>query len=414
MQKVFFLMPGQGAQYVEMGKDICEKYPEVERIYDTANRVLGEDIKRMCFEADIDELTRTENTQIAVFLNSVAMYKALSNRYNLEPVGFAGHSLGEFSALVCAESLDLESAIRLVRKRGQFMQETSEQFPSKMVALRNISVQEIENHCRMISEKGSHVAIANYNSPNQVVITGYKNAVDEVVEKLTKLGADEIVVNVKTPFHTELMQSSADQFMKEIENVEIKHPKYEVIANLTGEPYLKSDDISDMLVKQIISPVKWIQTMEYVKSLNVDLVIDIGPKDIVKKLAKQNGIKTPTFAASVNDDMKTLTQKFLSPKTVVSFLSKALGLVVSLKNYNDNIEEYNEGVVKPYKRIEEMKRTFQNQSYELSEMEVNEVLSLLNTIFETKKTPLHEREKRIQDLMKVAPSPQENKDLITQ
>lgn len=414
MKKVAFLMPGQGAQYVEMGRELCEKYPEVESIYDTANEVLGIDIKRICFEGDMNELTRTENTQIAVFLNSVATYRAMKKRYNFEAICFAGHSLGEFSALVCAESIDLESAILLVRKRGQFMQEISESFQSKMVALRNISIQEIEEHCQIVSEKGNYVGIANYNASNQIVITGYKDAVNEVVEKLNELGADEIVVNVKTPFHTKLMQAAADSFREEIKQIEFKQPKYEVIANLTGKPYLEKDDIADMLVKQITNPVKWIQTMEYIKALDVDLIIDIGPKDTVKKLAIHNGIITPTFAAGLNDDLKTLTQKYLSPKTVVSFVSKASGIAVSTKNYNDNMEAYQEGVVRPYKRIEEIKKLVQNNQIDISEAEVNEVLSLLNTIFDTKKTPAIEREKRMKQLLELAPSYEKEKSLVTQ
>lgn len=404
MKRIAFLMPGQGAQYAGMGKDICEKYPEVEIVYDIANEVLGTDIKKICFEGDMNDLTRTENTQIAVFLNSIATYKALKKRYNFEPVCFAGHSLGEFSALVCAESIDLESAIRLVRKRGEFMQKISESFQSKMVALRNVSVQEIEDHCQMVAEKTNYVGIANYNAPNQIVITGYKDAVDEVVENLTAIGADEIVVNVKTPFHTKLMQATADAFKEEVQKVEIKYPKYEVISNLTGKPYFEKDDIADMLVKQIVNPVKWISTMEYIKTLDIDLIIDIGPKDTVKKLAIHNDLNTPTFAVALNEDLKTLTQKYLSPKTVVSFVSKALGIAVSTKNYNDNNEEYQEGVVKSYKRIEQIKQLVQNNTNNISEAEVEEILSLLNAIFETKNTPVAEREKRMKELLEFSPT----------
>ncbi|MEB2302391.1 ACP S-malonyltransferase [Lysinibacillus xylanilyticus] len=411
MQRIFFLMPGQGAQYVEMGKELCDKYPEVEQIYNTANEVLGIDIKGICFTGDMTELTKTENTQIAVFLSSVAAYQVLRNRYNFEPIGFAGHSLGEFSALVAAGSLDLESAIRLVRKRGEFMQAVSDSFPSKMVALRNISIQEIEKQCQVTSEKGKFVGIANYNAPNQIVITGYQEAVEEVVEQLTKQGADEIVVNVKTPFHTELMQAAADAFREEIMKYEFKQPEYEVIANLTGKPYQKDDDIKEILVQQITNPVKWIQTMDYLTGVDADLVLDIGPKDIVQKLAKYNQVSTPTFAFAKTEDLKTLTQKYLAPKTIINFVSKALGIAVSLKNYNDDIELYQEGVVKPYKRMEEIKTQVQYTADGISETDVNEIMSLLNTIFETKKTPQAEREKRMKELMEF--SPEQKKDLVT-
>ncbi|MEW4327510.1 ACP S-malonyltransferase [Rossellomorea marisflavi] len=402
MKKVVFLMPGQGAQFAGMGKEICDMYPEVEYVYDLADKVLGTDIKRMCFEGDIDELTRTENTQIAVFLSSVAAFKALDGRYNLEPLCFAGHSLGELTALVCAGSLELESAIRLVRARGIFMQEVSEQFSSKMVAVRNVPLPEIEEQCRTVSVQDHYVAIANYNAPNQIVLTGYKESVDVVVGKLRESGGDEIIVNVKTPFHTKLMEAAAARFADEVVRHDFKHPAYPVMSNVTGHPHNTEDDIADMLVKQITSPVKWIQTMEYLKNLEEDfLVIDMGPKDILKKLALSNEVGVPVFALSHEEDVKTLKQKYLSPKTVVSFISKALGIAVSLKNHNDHHDPllYEQGVVAPYKRLEAIKATIQQQQNHMTLSDQEEIQELVSTIFEAKKTPMKEREERMAGLM---------------
>jgi [acyl-carrier-protein] S-malonyltransferase len=412
MKKVVFLIPGQGAQYAGMGKEICEKYPEVESIYDIANEILKIDIKRMCFEGAIDELTRTENTQVAVFLTSIAAFRAMKSRYDFESVCFAGHSLGEFAALVCAESIDLEAAISLVRKRGQLMQEISEDIQSKMVAIRNISVQEIEKHCKIVSEKGKTVGIANYNSSNQIVVSGYKEAVEEVVEVLRELGAEDIAINVKSPFHTILMEAAAKEFEVEVKKYEFKTPKCEVISNLTGKPYEKTDNIAEMLVKQITNPVRWIQTMEYIKEVGADLVIDIGPKDIVKKLALSNGIKIPAYAISNNEDLKELKLRVLSPKTIVSFVSKALGIAVALKNYNNNLKEYEAGVIKPYRKIEQIKQVIQGKQGQISESEIKEILMNLNTIFKTKGTPEEERTRRVKALLELVPKDINTKNLL--
>lgn len=300
-----FVFPGQGSQYVGMGRDLYETYPEARALFDEADGILGFSISRLCFEGPKEELDDTINTQPAILAMSVACFKVLGTRYkeqgkgrenlepgtlNLEPAFVAGHSMGEYTALVAAGALDFADGLKLVRERGRVMKEVGELNPGAMAAIIGLDVGMLEDICQeaRIQFPASSVQIANYNSPGQIVISGHKEALEQAMELAREQGAKRVVpLAVSIASHSPLMRPAAEAFADVVAQVDFHQPRMPVVANVTAAPITTVAEIKEELVKQLTSTVRWVESVQYMIAQGVTTFVEIGPKDVLTGLIRR-------------------------------------------------------------------------------------------------------------------------------
>jgi [acyl-carrier-protein] S-malonyltransferase len=289
MSKLAFVFSGQGSQEVGMGKDLIKNYKEANELFDEANVALkneGFDLKKLCLEGPEEELAKTINAQPAMLTISMILYKLL-RKNNINPDIVAGHSLGEYSALVAASSIEFKDAIKLVRKRGKYMQNATPLGTGSMAAIISLKKDKIEELIKKVSKFGT-IEIANYNSPYQIVVSGKT----EVIKKLLILGEKEEEINivplkVSAPFHSSLMRKAKDNLASYIEDINIQDPQIPVICNVTADYVRTKEEIKDALIEQVTHPIKWVDIIKRINSEGINYFIEVGPGNVLKKLIKQ-------------------------------------------------------------------------------------------------------------------------------
>ncbi len=287
MVKIAFVFPGQGSQFVGMGKDFYDHVSSARKLLDEANEVLGCDLTSICFNGPEETLKLTENTQPALLVHSTMALKILRGN-GIDSVLAAGHSLGEFSALVSAGALQFKDAVRLVRLRGQFMQEAVPVGVGSMAAIIGLEIDTLQQLCDQISEDSCMVQPANLNSPVQIVIAGHKEAVKQVSEKALKAGAKKaVLLPVSAPFHSALMKPAEIKLQKELEQTEFYDLSYPVITNIEAKPITKGSEARSALVKQVCSPVRWSETMQVLVDQGIETVIELGAGKVLSGLIKR-------------------------------------------------------------------------------------------------------------------------------
>lgn len=290
-----FVFPGQGAQFTGMGKDLYENNKVAKNLFDKANEILGFNITDIMFEGTDEELKQTKVTQPAVFLHSVISALCLGD--NFKPEMTAGHSLGEFSALVAAGALSFEDGLKLVYKRALAMQKACEAAPSTMAAIIALPDATIEEVCAEVSKPGNIVVAANYNCPGQVVISGNIEAVNEACEKLKAAGAKRALpLKVGGAFHSPLMQPAKDELESAIEATEFHTPKCPVYQNVDAKPHTDPEEIKKNLIAQLTAPVRWTNEVQNMIADGATDFTECGPgkvlQGMIAKIAKGNDAVT--------------------------------------------------------------------------------------------------------------------------
>ena len=282
--KKAYLFPGQGSQYVGMGKDLYDQFPAAKKIFDEADSLLNVSLSRICFEGPDEELKQTKNTQPAIFVHSMALWKILNPS---DGAMVAGHSLGEYTALVAAGALSFADAVALVRLRGEAMQKAGEENPGTMAAVIGLDAESVVEVCRTASEAGI-VQPANFNSPGQIVISGSVEGVRKGMELAKTRGAKlvkELVVS--GAFHSPLMQNAKEILRKALDTVECRDALIPVYANVTAQPVTKADDIKKLLFDQVTSPVRWEETVVNMSEAGAASFVEIGPGKVLQGLVKR-------------------------------------------------------------------------------------------------------------------------------
>ncbi len=302
MTEFAFIFPGQGSQKVGMGAELSTTYLIAAEVFDEADEILGRSISELCFEGPETELKQTENTQIAILTCSVATLRILTH-LGIVPKVVAGHSLGEYSALIAAGVLDFKDALRLVSARAQFMGEAGGQKNGTMAAILGMPTEQLQN---IINQVDGVVVIANFNCPGQLVISGENVAVNEVVA----LASEEIGARrcrplpVSGAFHSPLMESAQEKFKAVIESVSFKPLQTDIVLNVTGDYVTDIDNIKRLLLQQIIEPVQWENTLNSIEKQGITNFIEVGPGTVLSGLVKRT---LPDSSVMNVEDVKTLS-----------------------------------------------------------------------------------------------------------
>lgn len=313
MAKVAYLFPGQGSQKVGMGKDLVERHPHLRALFARADEVLGFGITKLCFEGPEEELVQTQNTQPAIFLVSMAILDVLG-KAGAAPLAAAGHSLGEYGALVCAGVLGLEDALQLVRRRGELMAAVNARTPGAMAAIIGLSGDAVGTVCAKAGAEGLGVVEpANYNTPQQTVISGQAAAVERAMALAKEAGAEKVVrLQVGAPFHCSLMSALQEEFAAELERYQFKDPQFPVVANVTGDYVRSADAVKDALRRQVAGAVRWTDSIQRLARDGFDTYVEVGPGRTLVGLVRQI---QPEAAGHSTGDAKRLDTFLSQPRT---------------------------------------------------------------------------------------------------
>jgi [acyl-carrier-protein] S-malonyltransferase len=286
MGKLAFLFPGQGSQYCGMGRDLAENFPESQRVFEEANAALGFSMSDLCYTASLEELKQTENTQPAMLTVSVAAYRALEKR-GIQPDFVAGHSLGEYSALVAAGGLDFSSAVKLVRARGRYMQEAVPLGEGAMAAILGLAPAEVLEICKKAADN-EIVSPANLNSPEQTVISGTAAAVKRAVEIASQNGAKRaVILPVSAPFHCALMAPAQKRLEHDLRVASFGPLKIPLITNVDAEAVTSGDEEREALIRQVTAPVRWLDSVHEMIESGVTIFLEVGPGKVLCGLLRQ-------------------------------------------------------------------------------------------------------------------------------
>ena len=305
------LFPGQGSQIVGMGSEFYNNFPNVKKIFLEADEVLNFKISKIILDGPENELKLTQNTQPSILIVSYAIFSVLKKEFNfdMEKVKyFAGHSLGEYSALLCANAINFKDALKLIFERGKSMQEAVPIGQGSMLAVLGSSVEEIKNFLTLLKNKGV-CEIANDNANGQIILSGNIEAIEEFKDILKKNKKKGITLPVSAPFHCSLMNSAAIKMKEKIDKADFKKPNFEIVSNVTALPTNKPDKIKNLLVQQIYSKVRWRESILFMGNKKINDFVEIGPGKILSGLIKRILPSSKSFSVNSIDDIKNLNNE---------------------------------------------------------------------------------------------------------
>ncbi|ACL75337.1 ACP S-malonyltransferase [Ruminiclostridium cellulolyticum] len=395
MERVALLFPGQGSQYAGMGKSLYDEFKAARLTFEEANDVLKFDIKRLCFDGLLSDLSKPENIQLTLLTVSVATFRAYMEQVGMNPVIAAGHSLGEYSALTCSGAVSFPDMLKIVNVRSKLSQELADSGLGGMTIIDGLDPDVVEECCSLVSRQGHIVTVSCYNSATQTAISGHQNAVMEAEDKLIELGAQITPIIGSAPFHSAVMETAGERLKEELGKYTFRSFNFPVISNFTALPYEKPNRLPELLQHQMSHPVQWQRIMNYLKYKGIKITIEIGPQNVLRNLVKSsiNGIEAFSFGQQEDRDRIIKDERFSKRKESIGeqgseFISMCLAMAVSTKNRNDNVTEYNKGVIEPYERIAGLQQRFKKDGTQPKIEQMYQAVEMLQTVLLTKKIDL--------------------------
>lgn len=403
MTKIGMLFPGQGSQFVGMGVMLAEHHAIARRTFEEASETLGWDVLKLCAEGDSARLTETANAQPAILTHSVAAYRVWSAEWGVSPALGAGHSLGEFSALACNGVLTFADAVRLVRKRGEFMQSAVRNANGAMAAVSGISDERLEELLLQASIGDSVVVLAGFNSPVQRVVSGDKAALGRLTLLLSDRSVRVTPLNVGAAFHSPYMEDASERLREQLVRCQFHAPQWPVLSNVTGLPHDgRPKSLVRLLTRQLTEPVRWLSCMEEMLATGIDRAIESGPGSVLSRLWKSFAPETETETETAySDDRQGLTKQIGNHRMAgySDFLPRCLGIAAATRNNRDDPDAYRVGVIEPYREVERMAREQAEAGSLPTEEQLRKGWSMLQSMFETKGTEPAERTSRLVRLL---------------
>lgn len=395
MEKIALLFPGQGSHFVGMGKSLYDQHELARHTFEEAGDILGRNLAKICFEGSLGELSKAENAHTALLTVGVSMFRVYMKELGVAPQFFAGHSLGEYAALTCAGGLRFTDALRIVEYRAKLSEKLANQGGGGMTIVEGVDYNQVETECQKVSTNDFFVTVSAYNAPQQCNISGHQDAVMEVENRILESGGQTTPLIGSAPMHSHLMQEVAIQLKEYLQQFRFGYLRYPVVSNVTARLYQGSESIPDMLLEHMVRPVQWQAIMQYLQRHGVTLAVEMGPQNILYNLTKANTPDIKPLCYGSREGRKTLTDILSAPqfkKHVPTVITKCLAIGVAVPNKNHDNEAYNEGVVKPYRRIQEIQSKLDQEDRSPTIDEMRLALELLKTIMETKQVPIEEQE----------------------
>ncbi|MNO20657.1 Malonyl CoA-acyl carrier protein transacylase [compost metagenome] len=309
MEKLAFMFPGQGSQYIGMGQALAREYSVVRRTFEEASDLLGYDLAKICFEGSYSDMSDSSIVQPALLTTSISAYRVYMQEIGIQPDYTAGHSLGEYAALTVSGAITFKDALQLVQRRGELTQRHIESGIGRMTIVDGVALEKVELECGDADPSGSMVNVSCQNAPEQTALSGENKIMDRVEMSLRNLGATITPLFRSAPFHHPLMAGVSEQFAESLQSIDFSRFRWPVISNVTGQPYPDEESAADLLKRQITHPVRWVDTMCFLSRQNVSLTVEFGPKTVLSSLVKANipnGITS--FGFDTASDRQTLIQ----------------------------------------------------------------------------------------------------------
>lgn len=395
MEKLAFLFTGQGAQYVGMGQSFYENHAIARQTFEEAGDVLGFDLSKLCFQGGMGELTRISNAQPAHLTVGVVAFRVYMEEVGVAPQFLAGHSLGEYAALTCAGAIRFADALKIVRQRGLFAEEVVNAGVGGMTIVDGLPRQVVDEAAATLTDDQQLVMVNCDNAPTQMAIAGHQERLEELESRLLDLGGQVTPLLMSAPFHTPLMNQVAEQLREVLQQTTFHQMRYPVIANVDARPYGEADRIVDKLTAQTVRPVRWRETMQFLKRYGVTHAIEMGPKNVLCNLVSANVSGMDTFCYAQREDRHRLKEIFNSEhpltKQIPTVLTRCLAAAVAVPNQNVDGDAYRKGVIEPYRQILQRQEELEQQQAQPTTEQMREALAMLRSVFVTKKVSVEEQ-----------------------
>ncbi|WP_405610690.1 ACP S-malonyltransferase [Streptomyces sp. NBC_01508] len=398
MNDLVIVFPGQGSQFPGMGKNWFDAHDSVRERFRQASDIVGYSLEDLCFNAPPGELTKTAHAQVALLVLSHSMYEVLHADRRPPAAAMAGHSLGEITALLAAGALAFDDAVRLVKVRGEAMQLCAAENSAGMIAALKMPAAEVETCVAGFNAGTRTVQVANYNAERQTVLSGALDDLKDLTAYLEERGCKVVRLNVGGAFHSTFMANAVPSYVRAVEEIEFSQPAVPVYSTVTGRAYGSVREIKDALAVQLTSPVRWSTAVSALAERDVALWLEVGPKQVLKKLLQDavDGGAVHSLDAEPDEAYAALDRLAERKRREPGLVGLCLGAAAATRNRNFDEEQYTNGVVLPYRRLQELNQVDKD---ELSDEQKATVLELLGVIMTTKQVPEAERRERIASVL---------------
>lgn len=399
--KIALVFPGVGSQHTNMAKSFYDNSQVARETFEEASDTLKMNMAEICFLKDsANKLNEIDISQLALVTTSMAIYRVFLKEIELYPSYCLGHSLGEYSALCAGGVVEFSDALQIVKQRGKIIKETVSSCDGTMIWVINIENKTVEEVCEEYSKSGSEVYISAYDSPTQCSVSGNNDAIKKLTQSLESRGAIVYPLKMSGPFHSPLMIRAANEIKTVLQEYLYNPPKCHVISNYSALPYTGAESVIDNLTKQLISPIRWQESVTYLVDKNVKNVIEIGPKDVLKFLIKKiTPLLTPYSFKNfkLGDELRDIL--FVKEDDYLKIIERCMKAATSTKNYNSNYEEYRNGAVLPYKAVEGIYNSIVRGKNTPLKSQTIQAINMAISVMETKKISKHLLDKKLNQII---------------